>query len=120
MWFSPCRVRFGRFLPRVHGIFKADEIEAATGVPNIDLNRKAERLYEGLLGEAPSDFVARCNLLLRSLELADALAARGRHDESKGIEREALANAKRNPGAFVRGLHLRGRFTTDHERTEPA
>jgi serine/threonine protein kinase len=80
---------------------KADAIAESTGVPDVDLNREAARLYAVLLSEDPKDYGARRYMFLAQLELADALAARGRNDESKTIETEALANMKGYPDVLV-------------------
>jgi serine/threonine protein kinase len=71
---------------------KADELLATTGVPDVELNRKAAKLYESLLiDDPPKEFYNRCFLFLVRLELADALAARNLGDESKKVEDEASA-----------------------------
>ena len=80
---------------------KADVVESSTGQPDIDLNRNAARLYQELLDQNPADYVARCYVVLIRLDLADALAALGRDDESKKIEDDAMAAAKGFPDVLL-------------------
>jgi tRNA A-37 threonylcarbamoyl transferase component Bud32 len=90
-------------LPNVYAyvsFLKADDIESSTGQPDINLSRKAARLYQRLLDQNPADYVARCYSLLTRLNLADALAAQGRNDESRTIENDAMAAAKEFPDVF--------------------
>ena len=93
-------------LVRAHvALAKADAIAELDGVPDVDLNRKAARLYAVLLSEDPKDYETRCRLLLAQLELAEALAARGRNDESQAIETEGLSNVKGYPDVLVQTAH---------------
>jgi tRNA A-37 threonylcarbamoyl transferase component Bud32 len=80
---------------------KADGIGESTGVPDVEFNAKAARLYGFLLDEDPNDSQWRRNMFLAQLELADALAAHGRNDESKTAEAAALASAKKYPSLLV-------------------
>jgi hypothetical protein len=66
--------------------------------PNLDLLRKAERLWTKLLGDLTMDRDARCWLAILRPRLADGLAARGHADESAEWRLQSLATVRGNPG----------------------
>ncbi|MGO9467246.1 MAG: serine/threonine-protein kinase [Isosphaeraceae bacterium] len=78
---------------------KADAVGGPSGFLDVDLNRKAERLYTGVLEEDPNDFFSRCYLVLMRFFLADALAARGESEEAMRFERGAMAVTRGRPDA---------------------
>ena len=85
---------------------KANLTAGPTGLSDVNLNRKAARLYEELVRENPAELAPRGNLFLVRLQLADALAARGSDAESRKMENEALVLAHGHPDVLFGAAQL--------------
>ncbi len=73
---------------------KSGATTESTGLPDVDLARKAEQLYASLLDEnADSDYF-RYFVVLTGFELADGLSARGQGAEAKRVDTKALKAAE--------------------------
>ena len=76
---------------------KAGAIAPSTGIPDVDLNRKSEQIFTGLLDEDSNSHYFRGFVVQVGLELADGLSARGQNDEAKQAELKAFRVARGHP-----------------------
>ena len=77
--------------------------DPTTGLPDIDLNRRAASLYQKLVDENPAELAPRGNLFLVLLQLADALDAHRRGGESRTAENDAFVIANGRVDILLQG-----------------
>ncbi len=78
--------------------FDVADHQAEEGMsPDLELIRKAERLWVGILRDSPKETSAQSHLVVIRRRLAEELADRGRCDEAVRWERQALETARGNP-----------------------
>ncbi len=78
--------------------FDMADYQAEDGLsPDLDLFKKAERLWAGILRDSPKETSAQSHLVVIRRRLADELADRGHGDEAARWEHQSLNTARGNP-----------------------
>ncbi len=100
--------------------FDMADFQAEDGLsPDLELFKKAERLWEGIRRESPKHPSALSQLVVVRRRLAEELADRGQQDEAARRERQSLDTARGNPELlyllaidYARNAGLTGKLPT--------
>ena len=100
--------------------FALADYQAEDGlVPDLELIKKSERLWEQARRESPDNPMVKGNIVVVRRRLADELTDRGRRDEAARWQRKSLDTARGNPELlyllaieYAQNAALTGKFPT--------